>query len=70
MIELKNWRLILILGVVLFLLGLYVLTFDRFIGMLAIGFGLWNVIKGLRLRAGRQPYIIRKYQEQRKKDTK
>lgn len=61
--EIKNWKLILGMGIILLLLGFYVLTFDRFVGLLAIGFGGWNIFKGIRIMKGHQPYLIRKYNE-------
>lgn len=64
--EIKNWKIILGIGVLLIVLGFYVLTFDFFVGILAIGFGGWNTFKGIRIMKGHQPYLIRKYNEQNK----
>jgi len=58
-----------VIGILLLILGAYILTFDLLVGMLAVGVGLLIFIKGYRLTKGVQPKDLRRYEEREKEDS-
>lgn len=64
----KNGKIILIMGLLIILLGIYLFRIDRLMAVLAILYGCYNIYKGYRITQGYQPYIIRKYQEKERKE--
>ncbi|SHF18803.1 hypothetical protein SAMN02745249_01993 [Atopostipes suicloacalis DSM 15692] len=50
-------------GVLLIIAGILIFSDDGVIGIIGIIFGLYNLIKGIRLLRGIQPMLIRKQQK-------
>lgn len=50
-------------GVLLIIAGILIFSDDGIIGIIGIIFGLYNLIKGIRLLRGIQPMLIRKQQK-------
>ncbi len=55
----KNWKFFAGIGLLLVIAGIVIFPDDPIIGILAILLGVYNVVKGLRLKRGIQPLIIR-----------
>ena len=51
------------IGVLLIIAGILIFSDDGVIGIIGIIFGLYNLIKGIRLLRGIQPMLIRKQQK-------
>ena len=51
------------IGILLIIAGIFIFPDDNIIGILGIVFGLYNLIKGVRLLKGIQPLLIRKQQK-------
>lgn len=66
----KNWKFFLIIGALLILAGFVVYSNDPFIGILGTALGAYNVFKGIRLKRGIQPLIIREHQKRERENKK
>ncbi len=65
----KNWKFFLIIGILIIIAGFIIYPNDPIIGILGTVMGAYNVFKGIRLKRGIQPKIIREYQK-REKDAR
>lgn len=65
----SNWKFFVGIGILLTIVGAFVLPDDGLIGIIGIIIGVTNVIKGLRLYRGIQPLLMRK-QEEREQELK
>lgn len=58
------------IGILLVIAGVIIWPDDNIIGIIGVIFGVYNVIKGIRLLQGIQPMIIRKQQERYQNEKK
>lgn len=63
----SNWKFFVGVGLLLLIAGIIIFPDDGIIGVIGILFGIYNLIKGIRLKRGIQPLLIRKQQEQQQK---
>lgn len=56
------------IGLALVILGATLWPFDALVSILSVLFGLWTAVKGYGVMKGRQPYLLRKHQEQEIKE--
>lgn len=59
----SNWKFFAGIGVLLLIAGVIIFPNDGIIGVIGILFGIYNLIKGIRLKQGIQPLLIRKQKE-------
>ena len=59
----SSWKFFVGVGILLILSGIYVYPLDDIIGIIGVLFGVYNIYKGVQLRRGKQPYLIRKQKE-------
>lgn len=59
----SNGKFFVGIGILLIIAGIFIFPDDNIIGILGIVFGLYNLIKGVRLLKGIQPLLIRKQQK-------
>ena len=59
----SNGKFFVVIGVLLVIAGLLIFPDDDIIGIIGIIFGLYNLVKGIRLLRGIQPMLIRKQRE-------
>lgn len=55
----SNGKFFVGIGILLIIAGIFIFPDDNIIGILGIVFGLYNLIKGVRLLKGIQPLLIR-----------
>lgn len=58
------------IGLLLVIAGIIIYPDDNIIGVIGVGFGVYNVVKGIRLIRGIQPILIRKQQEKYRNEKK
>lgn len=63
----SNWKFFVGVGLLLIIAGMIIFPNDGIIGVIGILLGAYNLIKGIRLKRGIQPLLIRKQQEQQQK---
>lgn len=66
----SNGKFFVGIGILLVIAGIIIFPDDDIIGIIGIIFGLYNLIKGIRLLRGIQPLLIRKQQERYKNERK
>lgn len=66
----KNWKFFLIIGVLLVIAGFVVYPNDPIIGILGTVMGVYNIFRGVRLKRGIQPMIIREQQKREQENKK
>jgi len=66
----SNGKFFVGIGILLVIAGIIIFPDDDIIGIIGIIFGLYNLIKGIRLLRGIQPLLIRKQQERYKNEKK
>lgn len=66
----SNGKFFVGIGILLIIAGVFIFSDDSIIGAMGIIFGLYNVVKGIRLLRGIQPLLIRKQQERYKDEEK
>ena len=66
----SNGKFFLVIGLLLVAAGIFIFSDDNIIGVIGVGFGVYNAVKGLRLMRGIQPILIRKQQEKHENDQK
>ncbi|MEY8292248.1 hypothetical protein AAK882_06325 [Carnobacteriaceae bacterium 52-44] len=66
----SNGKFFVGIGILLIIAGVLIFSDDSIIGVIGIIFGLYNVVKGIRLLRGIQPLLIRKQQERYKDEEK
>lgn len=66
----SNGKFFVGIGVLLIIAGVLIFPDDSVIGVIGIIFGIYNVVKGVRLLRGIQPLLIRKQQERYKNEEK
>lgn len=59
----SNWKFFVGIGLLLIIVGIVIFPDDDIIGVIGLLFGIYNLVKGIRLGRGIQPYLIRKQQE-------
>lgn len=64
----SSWKFFVGIGLLLFIAGIIIFPNDGIIGIIGLLFGIYNLIKGIRLKQGIQPLLIRKQQEQKEKE--
>ena len=66
----SSWKFFVGIGILLIIAGAYVFPIDEVIGIIGLLFGAYNIYKGVRLRRGKQPYLVRKQRESLEKEEK
>lgn len=66
----SNGKFFVGIGILLVIAGIIIFPDDDIIGIIGVIFGLYNLIKGIRLLRGIQPLLIRKQQERYKNEKK
>lgn len=66
----SNGKFFLVIGLLLVVAGIIIFSDDNIIGVIGVGFGVYNAIKGVRLIRGIQPILIRKQQEKHENEQK
>lgn len=66
----SNGKFFLVIGLLLVVAGIIIFPDDNIIGVIGVGFGVYNAIKGVRLIRGIQPILIRKQQEKHENEQK
>jgi len=64
----SNGKFFVGIGILLIIAGILILPDDDIIGIIGIIFGLYNLIKGIRLLKGIQPMLIRQQQKRHEKE--
>lgn len=59
----SNGKFFVGIGILLVIAGIIIYPDDNIIGVIGVGFGVYNAVKGVRLMRGIQPILIRKQQE-------
>lgn len=64
-----NENYFIVIGALLIIAGFLIFPDDDIIGIIGVLFGSYNMFKGLRLRRGIKPILVRKQEEKRKKEA-
>lgn len=66
----NHGKFFIVIGLLLIIAGIIIYPDDNIIGVIGVGFGVYNVVKGIRLIRGIQPILIRKQQEKYRNEKK
>jgi len=66
----NHGKFFIVIGLLLVIAGIIIYPDDNIIGVIGVGFGVYNVVKGIRLIRGIQPILIRKQQEKYRNEKK
>lgn len=64
-----NENYFIVIGALLIIAGFLIFPDDDIIGIIGVLFGSYNMFKGLRLKRGIKPILVRKQEEKRKKEA-